>query len=109
MTIDTPKAVGSRPPALLVICFALLMAGAVRAGQGADASLSPMRALQQAHLVAEGSVHPRHVVTVQVTPGVSGKAAPGRIVRRSRAALVNLAIARFGLRREKAQRAQDGN
>lgn len=53
---------GWRPLTLLTICLTLLMAGPVSAAQDARLKLSPMRALHQAHWVAEGSTHPRHVI-----------------------------------------------
>lgn len=55
-------AVGWRSLALLMVCLTLLMSGPVSAGQDTASGLLPMRTLQQAYWVAEGSTHPRHVI-----------------------------------------------
>lgn len=67
-TTETLQARCERLFALLAICLALLMAAPVQAGQGADTDVSPVRALQQAHWVAEGTAHPTHVIYVFVDP-----------------------------------------
>lgn len=51
---------------LLAVGMALLLPVLALAGQKPESSLTPMRALQQSHWVAEGSANPRHVVYVFV-------------------------------------------
>ncbi|MGH8129082.1 MAG: thiol:disulfide interchange protein DsbG [Gammaproteobacteria bacterium] len=62
MRLNKTTVVGWQWLALLMMCLGLLMAGPASADQGPGLRLSPMRALQQAHWVAEGSTHPRHVI-----------------------------------------------